>query len=108
VSGAAAPTELAALTEAVEAISRRYAANFGIARTGDWFVLKVQEELGELTQAYLALTGQSRRQGAPETLHAAFEDEVADLLCQLLLLARHHRVDLPTAIGRKWLRWAEA
>lgn len=98
--------DLAELTETVEAISRRYAANFGIERNGDWFVLKLQEELGELTQAYLAQTGQSRRGGEPAELKAKLGDELADLLCQLLLMARHAEIDVPEAIRRKWLKWA--
>jgi len=97
--------DLQELTEAVEAISRRYATNFGIERNGDWFVLKLQEELGELTQAYLALTGQSRRSTEPG-LKDKLGDEVADLLCQLLLMARHAEIDVPEAVRRKWLKWA--
>ncbi|MFN8077981.1 MAG: hypothetical protein U0Q19_00305 [Kineosporiaceae bacterium] len=42
--------ELAELTATVERVSEGYADRFGIDRTPDWFLMKLQEELGELTQ----------------------------------------------------------
>ena len=49
--------------EEVEAISRQYAERLGVQRTSPWFLLKLQEEVGELTQAHLQATGQSRDKG---------------------------------------------
>ncbi|MEU8265032.1 hypothetical protein AB0C02_31040 [Micromonospora sp. NPDC048999] len=34
-----------------------------------------------------------------------FRAEVADVLCQVLLLARHQRIDLEAAVAEKWLVW---
>jgi NTP pyrophosphatase (non-canonical NTP hydrolase) len=39
----------------------------------------------------------------PQELAANFRAELADVLCQVVLLARHHEVDLPAEIDRKWL-----
>jgi NTP pyrophosphatase (non-canonical NTP hydrolase) len=39
----------------------------------------------------------------PQELAANFRAELADVLCQVVLLARHHEVDLPAEINRKWL-----
>ncbi len=88
-------SELDALTESLELVSQRYARIFGISRDPAWFLLKLHEEMGELTQAYLASTGQARAKGlsAPE-LRESFENEVADVLAHVLLLARHHGVDV--------------
>jgi NTP pyrophosphatase (non-canonical NTP hydrolase) len=98
--------EIARLTEDVETISKRYAEHFGIRRDETWFLLKLQEEVGELTQAYLAKTGQARaRERSPQQLEADFRAELADVLCHVLLLARHHEVDLATEISHKWLRY---
>jgi NTP pyrophosphatase (non-canonical NTP hydrolase) len=100
--------DLTELTEAVEQVSRGYAERFGIDRTADWFLLKLHEELGELTQLHLARQGQARpRAGAPESLDDAFAGEVADVLGQLLVLARHHDIDLEQAVRRKWLVWLD-
>jgi hypothetical protein len=49
--------------EEVKEISRQYAERLGVQRTSPWFLLKLQEEVGELTQAYLQAMGQSRDKG---------------------------------------------
>ena len=86
-----------------EESSATYVAANGITRDPDWFLLKLQEELGELTQASNRLTGRARRKGLSEDqLRLAVADETADVLGHLLLFARHHEVDLVAAIERKW------
>ncbi|MFE4464884.1 pyrophosphatase [Oerskovia sp. NPDC056781] len=100
---------LPALTERVEAVSALYARKFGIERDPDWFVLKLAEEMGELTQAYLTATGRTRPRVAPETVpdggREALAAEVADVLAHLLLLARAQGVDVERAVREKWLVW---
>lgn len=94
---------LNALADRLEAISAAYAATYAIDRSGDWFLLKVQEEMGEMTQAWLAQTGRSRRDrdaGAAE-----LAAEVADVFCQLMLFARAAGIDLDAAVREKWFRW---
>ncbi|HEU4946632.1 MAG TPA: pyrophosphatase [Kribbella sp.] len=98
--------EIAELAERVEKVSRRYADAMGLARTGDWFLLKLQEELGELTQSYLQVTGRGRAKGSSaDQLRQSFEQEFADVLCQLLLLARHFDVDVEREVEHKWLSY---
>jgi NTP pyrophosphatase (non-canonical NTP hydrolase) len=78
----------------------------GIERDATWFLLKLQEEVGELTQAFLMKTGQARDKGRTSAeLDAGFRAELADVLCHVLLLARHHGVDLDAAVADKWLVW---
>lgn len=89
--------------ERLEAISAAYAATYAIDRQGDWFLLKVQEEMGEMTQAWLAITGRSRRDTADGA--ARLSAEVADVFCQLLLFSRAAGIDLDAAVREKWLRW---
>jgi len=97
------------LSDEVETISDGYARRYGIDRTDTWFLLKLQEEVGELTQAFLMRTGQARSKGqSVEQIEATFREELADVFCQLLLMARHHRVDLVSEIERKWLTWHPA
>jgi hypothetical protein len=62
------------LTVQVEGFSQRYASRFGIDRDAGWFVLKLQEEIGELTQ--------------------------------VLILARHHEIDVVEEIRNKRLVYA--
>lgn len=105
---------LPALTERVEAVSALYARKFGVERDPDWFVLKLAEEMGELTQAYLTATGRTRPRVAsegevPDGGRAALAAEVADVLAHLLLLARAQGIDVERAVREKWLVWeAEA
>ena len=95
---------VARLTNEVEAVSQIYASRYGIERDATWFMLKLQEEVGELTQAFLMLTGRARDKGAtPEQLQQDLRSELADVLCHLLLLARCHDVDLQAAVEEKWL-----
>lgn len=98
---------LAGLADDAERISDIYAARCHVARDGDWHLLKLQEELGELVQAHLKLDGRARLKSG-EDWRANREDEAADLLCQLLLYCRAHGIDLEAAIQRKWLAWLDA
>ncbi|GCA51904.1 MULTISPECIES: pyrophosphatase [Sinorhizobium] len=86
-----------------EKASAGYAAMHSISRDPDWFILKLQEEMGELTQAWNNATGRGRdRQVSPETLRQSIADETADLLGHVLLFAHHNDIDLAAAIERKW------
>ena len=98
-------TDLRSLTEAIEAVSARYAQRFGIRRDLDWCLLKLAEELGELTQAHLKRSGQARTSSDASELTRRFEDEMADVLGQLLVLAKLSGTDLRAAVERKWMRW---
>jgi len=56
-------SHLHAFTPQFEEASLRYVAAHGIERDEDRFVLKLQEELGELTQAWVEHTSHSRSCG---------------------------------------------
>ncbi len=91
------------LTDQFETSSAAYAAANGIERDADWFLLKLQEEVGELTQAWNRLTGRGRRrERTREELDRDLADETADLLGHILLFARRNDIDLAAAIERKW------
>ncbi len=51
---------LAALTPLVAEVSDTYAGRNAIARDDDWYLLKLQEELGELAAEYLKMTSRGR------------------------------------------------
>ncbi|SDM32733.1 phosphoribosyl-ATP pyrophosphohydrolase [Maricaulis salignorans] len=102
----ASPSCLNALGARIAQVSDIYAERYQIDRSGDWYLLKLQEELGELTQAYLTTTGRSRKpadEGARENLAR----EMADALGMLLLMARDEGIDLDAAVQEKWLSWLE-
>jgi len=96
------------LSQQVDRISQKYAETFGIERDAAWFLLKLQEEIGELTQAYLMLSGGARAKGkSAEEMQADFQREAADVFCHVLLLAKFHNIDLEKEIGEKWLVWSD-
>lgn len=84
-------------------ISDIYAAEHDIDRDRDWALLKLQEELGELTAEHLRLSGRAR--GAPDS--QALGNEAADVLGMLLIYCARAGVDLDQAMQRKWLKWLE-
>lgn len=97
---------LAQLTERVSEVSDTYATRNDMARDDDWYLLKIQEELGELTAEYLKTTARGRHKGADAaTIRQALEDEAADVLAMLLLFARHNEIDLDAALTRKWFQY---
>ncbi len=97
---------LKALTTKVADVSDVYAAEYDIDRTGDWYLLKLQEEMGELTQAYLTVTGRTRRL-AGDNARLELARELADVQCMLLLLARDEGIDMDQAVQEKWLSWLD-
>jgi NTP pyrophosphatase (non-canonical NTP hydrolase) len=84
-------------------ISDIYAAEHDIDRDRDWALLKLQEELGELTAEHLRLTNRAR--GTPDA--QALGDEAADVLGMLLIYCARSGINLEEAIQRKWLKWLE-
>ena len=95
--------DLKALQDAVLRISDIYAAEHGIDRSGDWALLKLQEELGELTAEHLRISGRARGQADAQ----AQADEAADVLGMLLIYCDGAGIDLEAAMRRKWLKWLE-
>jgi NTP pyrophosphatase (non-canonical NTP hydrolase) len=94
---------LADLQRQFEAVSTAYADANGLVRDPDWFVLKLHEELGELTQVWNKLSGRGRRHGRTEDeLRGSLADETADVLGHVLLFAEANGLDLSAAIERKW------
>ncbi len=94
------------LTKEVENISKMYSKRFNIDRDGDWFILKLQEELGELIQSYLMMIRQGRNKGKSEKeIKDNFRKEVADVFSHVLLLAKFYKIDLEKEVEEKWLKW---
>ncbi len=86
-----------------EEASQKYASENGIFRDPDWYMLKLQEEVGEVTQAWNRLTGRGRiKCRSKEEMKRDLADETADLLGHVLLLAYYNGLDIEGAIERKW------
>lgn len=94
------------LTNNLLKISDLYAKRFAIERSSDWHLLKIQEELGELSAAYLKLSKRARMCDVdPLELKKKLEDEIADVLAMLLLFANDQDIDVEKAIKNKWYQY---
>lgn len=72
-----------------ERASRAYVEENGITRDADWFLPELQEEMGELTQAWNRAAGEGGSRGAPaKRMVRDLEDEAADVLGHILLSSR--------------------
>lgn len=91
------------LQDAVLRVSDKYAREHSIDRDRDWAILKLQEELGELTAEHLRLSSRARGAGNPQ----AQADEAADVLGMLLIYCDMAGIDIQDAMQRKWLSWLD-
>ena len=92
----------------VVCVSDNYAKNCSITRDDDWYILKLQEELGELIQNYLSFTNRGRSRGKSEMeIREGFADELADVIGQVLLISNHNGIDIDIeeALERKWYKY---
>ena len=93
------------LSARIAAVGELYAKRFDIERTPDWYLLKLQEELGELTAEHVELAGRARPSGRSEAeIREALENEAADLFGQFVLYLEANGIDIESAIERKWLK----
>ncbi len=95
------------ISNSLKEVSDTYAARFEINRDPDWFVLKIQEEVGELVSAYLKLSkrGRIKNSETVETLQKNLRDEIADVLAMTILFAENQGVDVELAIQEKWFQY---
>jgi NTP pyrophosphatase (non-canonical NTP hydrolase) len=93
------------LSNRIVRIGDIYARVHGISRTSDWFLLKLTEELGELTAEHLLMGGRAKpdAEGSGGN-REALENEAADLFGQFVLYLHDNGIDIEAAIERKWLR----
>ncbi len=93
------------LSERIGQVGELYARVHNITRSADWYLLKLTEELGELTAEHLLVGGVARpnADGSGGT-RESLENEAADLFGQLVLYLRANDIDIVAAIERKWLR----
>ncbi len=81
----------------------QYAEKHQIHRDDEFYLFKIQEELGELTRAFLELRGsEKKRKTATEDLKSKFASDVASLVGNSLILAHHFGVDLEPMIKAKF------
>jgi NTP pyrophosphatase (non-canonical NTP hydrolase) len=99
---------LAELSERIGLVGEIYARTFNIERSADWYLLKLTEELGELTAEHLRIGGRARTNAdSLKSQREALENEAADLFGQFILYVRANNIDIEAALQRKWLHRLE-
>lgn len=89
----------------IEKLSAQYAEVYGIERSPEWALLKLTEEVGELAQAHLTATGQSRDRGLDaDAQRQVLADEVGDVLGMCLVYAQQMGIDPVDAVTAKWFQ----
>ena len=78
-----------------------YAKAHSIDRDDSFYLLKLQEELGELTRRFLELRRQESVVDSGK-LREKFAGDCASIVGNALILARHFAVDLETHIRAKF------
>lgn len=82
----------------------QYAEKFGIERRDDeFYLLKMQEELGELVRSFLELRGsEKKRKLSEDELKKKFAGDCASLVGNALILAQHFGIDLEKTLKEKF------
>jgi len=96
-------SELKKIQSDIAKVSNFYAQTFRIGRDKDWYILKLQEEMGELSKAYINYTGRGKNKDG--NFQNELIEELADVFAHLLLLCDSLDVDINKAIQEKWLRF---
>ena len=95
-----------ALTDQLKRVLNQYATKFSIDTSADWLVMKLQEEVGELTRSYLTMKGQTREANETEgKAKEALGAEIADVVAIAMLIADINGIDIEANLSRKWLDW---
>jgi NTP pyrophosphatase (non-canonical NTP hydrolase) len=93
------------LSDRIGRVGEFYAKAHNIQRSPDWYLLKLTEELGELTAENLLIGGRAKpNTGGSGGSREALENEAADFFRQFVLYLRANQIDIEASIERKWLR----
>lgn len=96
-------TDLQKLAKKFDQVSEKYCADNNILKTDDWVILKFQEEVGELCQAWLMKTHRARDKGHTQLqLNEMLAEEAADAFGMLMIFIKTQNIDINKYIEKKW------
>ena len=93
------------LQEKIFEVEQSYGKKFGITIDEEYALLKLYEEMGEMSQAVLIGRGKCRPNKFPGSIEAKekLAEEMADVLGLLITNAKLLDIDLEAALEKKWL-----
>lgn len=81
---------------------------YGINADPDYFLLKIQEELGELVAAHLKLTQRARlKESNQELLEKNLREEIADVLAMTILFSKSKGLHFEDLLTEKWFKYLQ-
>ena len=82
-----------------------YSREHNIKFDSDFLLMKLYEEVGEASEAYLTYKGKSRKdkEKSKQLLKEYLSNELADCLGMTILLANSLDIDIEEAIDKKWI-----
>lgn len=86
----------------------QYAKKHNIHRYDEFYILKIQEELGELVRHFLELKGSELKTSEVGKLQEKFEGDCVSLIGNALILALHFKVDIEKILVKKFPVQAES
>jgi NTP pyrophosphatase (non-canonical NTP hydrolase) len=97
------------LQEKILEVEQAYGEKYGITIDEEYTLLKLYEEMGELSQAVLISRKKCRPEKYPgdQIAKEKLAEEMADVLGLLITNAKLLGVDLEAALQKKWLSRAE-
>lgn len=98
------PDTLPDLSKLAVTIADIYSDNFNAPRDARFALMKLAEEMGELTGAWLQTQGEGR--GTAD--HGDLSDELADVLGFLLVFAHREGIDPAAALRAKWGKYLDS
>lgn len=89
--------------------AKKYQEKYGVNIDSTFALLKLTEEVGELSEAYLTYTKKSRPEKfvSEEEAKNKVAKEIADVVGVTIILANLLNIDLEKAIDKKWINKEE-
>ena len=85
--------------------SKQYSKRHKVKLDADFSLMKLSEEVGELTEAYLILKKKARAEKfvSPKIAKKNVGKELADVIGVVVVLADALKINLEDAIDKKWI-----
>jgi hypothetical protein len=94
--------EIQKAAEHCEKAWEAHAKKNNITRTDEFYLFKMQEELGELVRSYMVLNGNEHEDKSREEMQKKFQGDCASLVGNALILALHFGVKIEDELLRKF------
>lgn len=97
--------EFKEIQKGIEENASKYQKKYGVDIDATFALLKLTEEIGELSEAYLTYTKKSRPEKfvSEEDAKNNVAKEIADVVGVAIILAGLLNIDLEKAIDKKWI-----